>query len=257
MELVVKIAVIPDTQVKPDTDLSYLTWLGRYMTAKRPDVIVHLGDFADMESLSSYDRGTKAFEGRRYKKDIEAARKAMDTFLAPIFKYNFVQKKYRKPLYNPRLVMLGGNHEYRIVKAINEDPRLDGTIGLEDLGYEEKGWEVIPFLKPIVINGVVFSHYFASGVMGRPIGTARALMTKKHMSCIAGHQQGRDIAFGQRADGTNMTCIITGSCYMHEEAYLNPQTNNHWRGMVMLHNVVDGSFDEMMVSLEYLKSKYN
>jgi hypothetical protein len=256
MELKVKIAFLPDTQVKPGVDLSYMTWLGKYMVAKRPDVIVHPGDFADMASLSSYDKGKKSFEGRRYKKDIEVTHKAMELFLDPIKKYNYIQKKYKKPEYKPRMVMLYGNHENRIVRATEEEPMLDGTISLEDLKYKEYGWETHPFLKVITIGGIAFSHYFSSGVKGLAISSARALMTKKHMSCIAGHQQGRDIAYGQRADGTDMTCIISGSCYLHEEAYLNPQTNNHWRGMWMLHNVKDGAFDEMPVSLDYLRSKY-
>jgi hypothetical protein len=77
------------------------------------------------------------------------------------------------------------------------------------------------------------------------------------MSCVAGHQQGRDIAFGKRADGRKMTGIIAGSFYQHEEAYLNPQTNSHWRGVYMLHEVEDGSFDEMAVSMNYLRREYS
>jgi hypothetical protein len=251
-----KIAVIPDTQVKPDITLDYLEWIGKYMVAKRPDVIVHIGDFADMPSLSSYDRGNKSFEGRRYIHDVEVTREGMERMMAPIHKYNYVQKKYKKPQYTPRLVMCLGNHEERINRAIEEDPKMDGTISIEDLGYAGAGWEVFPFLQPVVIEGIAFCHFFASGVMGRPIGTARALMNKKHMSCFAGHLQGRDIAYGRRADGRDMTAIISGSCYLHDEQYLNPQTNNHWRGLYMLHNVQDGAFDEMPVSLNYLGQKY-
>ena len=44
----IKIAVIPDTQVKPDQDLSYLRAIGNYIVEKQPDAVVHLGDFADM-----------------------------------------------------------------------------------------------------------------------------------------------------------------------------------------------------------------
>jgi len=82
------------------------------------------------------------------------------------------------------------------------------------------------------------------------------MLNKKHMSCFAGHQQGRNIAYGLRADGKEMTAIISGSCYMHEEPYLNPQTNNHWRGCWMLFDVVDGAFDELPLSLRYLEKKY-
>ena len=61
---------------------------------------------------------------------------------------------------------------------------------------------------------------------------------------------------GHRADGTAITSIIAGSCYEHNEDYMGPQGNKHWRGILMLHEVKDGSFDVMPVSLKYLKEKY-
>lgn len=251
-----KILVIPDTQCRYDDDFVFLQHIGEYMVTKKPDIVVHLGDFADMPSLSSYDKGKKSFEGRRYKKDIQAAHDAMKVLLDPLHNYNLQQRRHKKPAYKPRLVMTLGNHENRINRAVDEDPMLDGTISIDDLLYKEFGWEVIPFLQPIVIEGIAFCHYFTSGVMGRPVGTAQLMLNKKHMSCIAGHQQGRNIAYGLRADGKEMTAIISGSCYTHDEEYLNPQTNNHWRGIWMLHDVNDGSFDEMPVSLSYLEKKY-
>lgn len=117
-------------------------------------------------------------------------------------------------------------------------------------------WEVIPFLDVITINGIAYSHYFTSGVMGRPITTAQALLNKKHMSCVAGHQQGRQIAFGSRADGKGMTAIIAGSCYEHHEDYLGSQGNIHWRGFFMFENIQDGQFDEIAISINSVKNKY-
>ncbi len=54
-----KILVLPDVQAKPDVDFKFLTAIGNYILSKKPDVIVCIGDFADMESLSTYDRGLK------------------------------------------------------------------------------------------------------------------------------------------------------------------------------------------------------
>lgn len=108
----------------------------------------------------------------------------------------------------------------RITRAIEDDPKLDGTIGLSDLKYEEFGWEVSPFLKVEQVGGICFSHYFVSGVMGRPITSAQALLTKKHVSCIAGHQQGKQIATATRGDGKRITGIITGSCLAPEHKVL-------------------------------------
>lgn len=250
----IKHFVIPDVQSKHDIDFSYLTSTGKYIVAKKPDVIICIGDFADMESLSTYDVGLKSFEGRAYKKDIWAARDAMDALLTPLYHYNKQAILNGTPEYKPRMVLTLGNHENRIDRAINADRKLEGLISVDDLPYQD--WEVIPFLEVIVIDGIAYSHYFTSGVMGRPVTTAQAILTKKHMSCFAGHQQGRQIAYGRRADGKEMTAIIAGSYYEHEEAYLGAQGNLHWRGLYVLHNVHDGAFDEMAVPLSYIKENY-
>jgi hypothetical protein len=247
-----RILVLPDVQAKPGTDFSYLRRIGVYALEKRPDIIVCGGDFADMASLSSYDKGKRAFEGRRYKRDVEAAQFAMQSFLGPIEEYN---KTAKRP-YLPRKVLVLGNHENRTNRATNDDPMLEGMLSIKDLAYEEYGWEVHDFLEVVLIEGVAFSHYFTSGVMGRPVTTAQALLNKKHMSCVAFHQQGLQIATSHRADGTLLTAIITGSCYEHDEDFMGPQGNKHWRGFLMLHAVQNGSYDLMPVSLDYVNRKY-
>lgn len=251
-----KILVVPDCQVKEGVDISHLACLGNYAVEKKPDVIVCLGDFADMESLSSYDVGKKSFEGRRYTKDIHAAKEAMQSFLDPIRSEQARLVRNKDKQWNPRMVLTLGNHENRIDRAINNDSKLEGLISVKDLGYEEFGWEVYPFLSPVCIEGVVFCHYFTSGIMGRPVVSASALIAKKHQSCIAGHQQGRLVAYGSKADGSTITSMIIGSFYSHEEDYLGAQGNKHWRGCAMLHRVNEGSFDEMFISIDYLKERY-
>jgi len=252
-----RLMVIPDTQVRPNDDLEYLERIGKYAVDMLPDIIVMLGDFADMPSLSSHDKaGSKSMEGQRYKADIKVVHEAMDKLLNPIRQEQQRRIDNHKPRWNPRMVMLYGNHENRINRAIDNDPKLDGLISLEDLKYEEAGWETVPFLQPIIIEGIAFCHYFVAGVMGRPCGTARALLAKHHQSCIAGHQQGRDIAFDKDATGRQMTALICGSYYQHDEDYMDYQSNKHWRGLYVLHEVDNGSFDELAVSLKYLKRKY-
>ena len=243
-----RIAVLPDIQNEPGTPTEYLKWAGQYLAIKKPDVIIDLGDFITLASLSTHDsKGSLQLEGRRYQQEIDSAKAAMDKLLTPIHKVSG---------YDPYLEMTLGNHEHRVIRTVENDPKLEGTISLADLEYEQFGWRVYPFLQPIVVGGVAFCHYFPSGVMGRPITSAKALLTKLHMSCVAGHQQGRDIAFSKRADGVDMTAIISGSFYEHAESYLSPFTNNHWRGFWMLHETKDGSFNEMAVSIGYLKRRF-
>ena len=63
--------VIPDCQIRPGDSTDFLRAIGNYVVSKKPDVVVCIGDFADMPSLSSYDVGKKSFEGRRYRDDIQ------------------------------------------------------------------------------------------------------------------------------------------------------------------------------------------
>jgi hypothetical protein len=42
----------------------------------------------------------------------------------------------------------------------------------------------------------------------------------------------------------------------HDEGYLGNQGNSSWKGIWMLNEVDNGSFDELPVSLNYLKNKY-
>lgn len=244
-----RIAILPDAQVRKGVPIDHLAAYGRYIAAKQPDVIVCIGDFADVPSLSTYSQpGSIDSEGARWQHDKESVWTAMEAFLSPIAKVAG---------YKPQMVMTYGNHEDRITRAICADPkRLMGTLSLDDLRYEAYGWTTVPFLQPITIAGVAFCHYFPGGIMGRPVGSARQILTKLHMSAFAGHQQGRDIAYAKRADGGDLTAIISGSFYQHNETYLSPFTNKHWRGAYFLHEVKDGSFDEMALSIGYIMRRF-
>lgn len=240
--------VIPDGQVKEGVPIDHWEWIGNYIVEKRPDVVVNLGDFWDMPSLSSYDKGKKSFEGRRYRKDVEAGNKAMDLLMTPLVKAKFY----------PRLVFIFGNHENRIVRTINDEPMLDGAIGLDDLEIDRWGWEKVPFLKPIEIDGILYCHYFYNPNSGKPYGgTCLSKLKNVGVSFTMGHQQGIDVAMRELANGKTQHGLVAGSCYQHEEEYRGPQANGHWNGIVFKHEVHDGQYDLMQVSIDYLRRKYS
>ena len=59
-----KLLFIPDTQIKNGVNLDHIQALGNYILDKKPDIIVCIGDWWDMPSLSSYEKkGSKYFEG--------------------------------------------------------------------------------------------------------------------------------------------------------------------------------------------------
>jgi hypothetical protein len=249
--------IIPDTQAKPNVPTDHLGWIGQYILDKKPDVIVHLGDHADMESLSSYDVGKKTFEGRRYKADIEAANEAFDILCDPLDTYNERVRATKHAQYLPERHLLLGNHEDRINRAINDDPKLDGTISTDDLNYKAHGWNVHPFLKPVEIDGIHYAHYWAAPMTGRPYGgTAAGRLSKIGHSFTMGHQQTLDYAVRFLSNGQQQCGLVAGAAYLHNEDYKGYQGNAHWRGIIVKHEVSDGAYDPMFVSLSYLCRKY-
>ncbi len=242
-----KIAVIPDTQCKPGVRLDHLTWAGRYLKEKKPDVIIHLGDHWDMPSLSSYDKGKGSAEGKRVSSDIAAGNHGLELLTMH--------------LGSTERYILRGNHEQRMERYVNDNAELEGSIGYEAFNDRSLGWHPVPFLEPITVGGISFCHYFPRSSDGnvsqtkRGAPSARAQLLREMQSCIAGHKQGLDLAI--HTTGKRMIrSIIAGSFYQHDETYLSAQGNHHWRGILLLHEVKNGNFNLLEVSLDYLKRRY-
>lgn len=250
--------VIGDTQVKPGVPTDHLGWIGRYIVdqfAGQDVTLIGIGDHADMPSLSSYDKGKKGMEGRRYMADIKSANLGWTRLCAPLARHNAKRPKARQ-WWPARHVFLG-NHENRINRACEADPQLDGVISTDDLNYKAHGWKVHPFLKSVFIDGIAYSHYFYHPNTGRPYGGENLetrLKTIGH-SFTMGHQQGLKHAI-RPVGHTRHMGLVVGSCYLHDEEYLGYQGNAYWRGIVVCHQVERGAYDAMFVSLEYLCRKY-
>jgi len=121
--------VIGDPHSTPKSPNDRFLWAGKFARDIKADVIICMGDFASMDSLSSYDKGKKSFEGRRYKKDIEHAHDALEKFNRGLLGNGRKKNGQRR-------IMLLGNHEDRIDRAIDNTPELDGAISIDDLEYD-------------------------------------------------------------------------------------------------------------------------
>lgn len=251
--------VIPDLQVKPGAPTAHLRWIGQYLVDKWAGNdnlrIIQIGDFADMPSLSSYDRkGGKLMEGRRYSKDVESVHAANEILLGPMAEYN----KGRRVKWNPGMDLTLGNHEQRIVRSVDQDAQLEGLVDVNGLAYDEYGWNVHDFLVPVNIDGVTYSHYFANPMNGRPYG-GQSIDTRIKtigFTFTMGHQQGLQIGRRHLNNGAEIRGLVAGSCYLHDEDYAGPQGNNNWRGIVVCHGVEKGSYNLMEVPLDYLCRRY-
>lgn len=253
--------VIPDTQVRPGVSVEHFRWLGRYIAAKAPDVVIHLGDHWDMPSLSSYDSPVrKAYEGRAKLADIRAGNDALE----------ILEHEIERAGISPRKIYLEGNHdgfasEGRIGRFLADNPDMRGLITPSMFADSWLGWERVPFLTQIDVDGILYAHLFpfsragrvSPGALRNGAGSAKIQVQAMMRSCTAGHRQGLDTAW-HHTPHTTYRGIIAGSCYTHDEDYMGPG-NRHWRGALMKHDVGPHNpnhYDLMEVSLDFLKRRY-
>lgn len=250
------ILVIPDSQIRPDNlelNAPLLAAVGQLIVDRRPDIVVHIGDHYDMKSLSSYDfapRNRRTFDGAEVVADVDAGNEAMDILLGPLWALQGAQRKSKHKVYSPRRVFTLGNHEQRA-------DRFSELAGLVDLRGELNsfGWEVYDYLEPCFIEDIMFTHYVANPMSGKPVGgTAEYRLNKVKCSFVQGHEQTFKYAQEYLNDGRRISALVGGACYLHDEPYKGYQGNNHFRGAFFLHGATSGTYDLEQLSTGRLLS---
>lgn len=257
------ILIIPDAHAHPDYDNERFSLIGKAIVTLKPEVVVCLGDFADMPSLSSYDRGKASFEGKRYWKDIECTKEAYKLMMAPLREYQESLRAAHRPRYNPRLVMVMGNHEERINTASNANPQLHGTFGMFDLPWYQRGegWEVAPFNEYAFVEGINFVHHVpmrnGKGLSSKHL--AYAIASKTHVSTVVGHSHLLDYYELARPDGSRFFGLSAG-CFghpNHDEGWSRGTDQEWWRGLTLLRGVENGYWKSMAhLSMKSLEEEY-
>ena len=249
------ILVIADTQVIPDAPLHHIHALARYIWKHKPAHIVHIGDHWDFESLSSYASVLEQ-EGRRLDDDLKAGRKALKIITDYINHRNKIEKRKK---YVPTLDFVFGNHENRLLRMVQENPRFLGLIDLETM-ITSLGWTTHKFLDPLWIGDICFNHFMPNPQSGRPVGGAiENKLNKFPHSFIHGHQQQFQYGRRQNLQGKPHFGACAGSFYMHDEAYRGA-CNTEIRGFLHLKPFTNRfdflDHDVEFISLERLLSTY-
>lgn len=252
--------VIPDSHTYPGDDLRRYSAVGNYIVTHLPPVIVQLGDFIDFGSLSSYDAGKKEFVFQNVQDDIESYHKAEEALFAPLHHFNKSQVKLKKAQYNPLYVKLIGNHEYRLKKLLDYEPRwASKTINMDAFDTRQPINEVVvDFMDWIEVDGVNYTHYWASGVLGRPVPNAKAILAKKGVSGTMGHSHTLDSAALTKPDGTRIRGLVAG-CLLDpkHKGFGGPQVDKlYFSGLCHKHDVFKGDYDLEEISVERLLKNY-
>ena len=246
--------IVPDSHAHPDHNNDRADWLGQLIADVKPDVLIHIGDSADMASLSTYDKGKRSFQGRNYKQDVNSHLDFQERMFAPL-------KRLKKKL--PRTVFCIGNHEHRISRAVDLSPELDGAISLKDLDLESYYDDIVHYSGGtpgvIQIDGISYAHYFVGGIAGRPLGGIHAgysLATKKFSSATCGHSHLFDTSWHVDLQGNPVIGTVVG-CYQDYDNDWAGEVAQLWnRGVVIKRHVENGGYDLEWVRLSSLRKMY-
>jgi hypothetical protein len=244
--------VIGDSHARKGVPNSRYTWAGRLAVDRRPKYIFNMGDWYDMPSLSRYDKGTKAFEGRRYNDDIRYGNDAINRFELELAD---------APSYDPTKIALKGNHEQRIDRFANSNAEFAGKVDCGDMEWAENGWKLVEYQKPVVVNGIAFAHNIRNPGSDREMSgenLAANIVKKKHMSCVVAHNHKRGFFEHTTMTGKKIIGLVAG-CYLDPnqvETYAGEDQKSWWSGLILLHGMKDGYFDPEFIGINEVKKLY-
>lgn len=246
------------THTKPEVSNERFDWLGSFLYDLKPDLVIDLGDGADMASLNSYDtRYPKAIVSQSYEADIESYNDAQDRL-----RHSFRHNKRKKPFW----IGLEGNHEHRIKTAVAHDPRIEGQkYGVSFSHLQTNQWfnEYHEYHNggPAIADyhGVSFAHYFTSANSSNPVSGehhAHTLLRRRHHSSVCGHSHKRGIFFDDAAHPQGIVGMVAGCFKGAEETWAGQSNLGWWSGVVVMRNLEGGMFEPQWVSLESLRKEY-
>lgn len=202
----IRVVVMGDAHDDPTIpDKSRFEWAGKYCAEHKPDHLVSIGDFLNMNSLCFHipDENYSGKAKPTFLNDIASGRQAFDALNSGLGNWK------------PEKHVTVGNHENRLYRQEDSAP---SSMGMYTALYDElltnAGFTYSAYGDTHLIGGVGFTHIPLS-IMGRP-------SSARHLNTI-GNDSVRDLVFGHRhrataqpfpkIGGVTVTLVDTG-CFL-------------------------------------------
>jgi hypothetical protein len=197
-----RVVVIGDLHDRPGRTKEHATWIGRHITAVRPDHVVCIGDFASLDSLSTFDKPGSAQDIARpsFVEDIASLDECLEA-LHKDFDYTAFP-----------ITMTEGNHEFRAQRAADLQPKINGDLPIRVRGcFARYRWNVREFGQWFFLGGVGFTHipFNSAGKEFRGEHVERQLGPRATYSIVLGHTHKRvNVEFPKIGPGGNRVSIV-------------------------------------------------
>lgn len=207
--------------------------------------VVCLGDWWDMYSLNSFERGKAGFSEQNVAEDLATGEAALALML------DAMEVQANCSVVEPDTVSFhftAGNHELRLDKAKqnNDTSPMVKNLRSHRQIVEDLGWSYHDYMMAADVDGVAYAHCLPSGVMGKPIGgsgAARTLLNTHMVSCVVGHSHLYDMVLRTDAFGGRRFALVAGCYYDRIPRYAKSTGHLWWRGITILNGVRNGCLE--------------
>jgi hypothetical protein len=234
----VKALVLPDMQL-PYIDKKTVKNVLKYASEHYWDICLQLGDFMDWDFISKWtaDNARKT-EGRRFSDEFAMANKFLDEFVAAV----------RNKNKNCKIVILQGNHDYRVEVVMDKTPSYAGMLEMEtNLRFKERKidyWKYWETRRPYKIGHAWFIH-------GEYYGNNHAKKTAEnfHRNVFYGHTHDRMGYTKTTVGDDSVYCESLGTLSIRDLDYMGKKPSNWMQCFSVFYFQPNGNFNHYVTNI--------
>lgn len=218
MKKIEKTLIIPDMHC-PYEDYRALEAVYQYAKDNKPDNIVLLGDVVDFYALSKFDKRPDRITGLQHEIDVA--------------QYHL---KRLNDVYKGKIVMLEGNHEFRLMRYLNAHPEVSSLKKINNVEnlLDLKDYN-IDYRKHYFNHGVLFKH----GHVVRKHGaySARGEFESEGTSGVSGHTHRMGSHYKTDRSGNHAWFEMGHICDENQAEYMEGKVPDWQKGFgIMYYN---------------------
>lgn len=238
--------VIGDCHAAPGQDLRRFAWLGRMIRDLNPDVVISVGDWYSLDSLCAHRTLAERSQDNTAD-EVRAGEMALTALEGALGGWS------------GRKIITLGNHDDRLKQLADGAPWLRE---LHDIGeaHKRRGWEVVPYLQPARVDGILYQHFLTTKGSARAIGgkfhALRLLeRTKFGESVVVGHSHHLQWRTESRP-ASRVHALVAGCYFEHIEDYAGEDNHEWWRGICVLRDVRAGDYDLETWTIDRIRERW-